>query len=110
MRACCQIVILAIVALFTTSLRAPSLPSLDLGQESEEQVTAYRATTPPLLSPARHGRSFEGARKAPFLAILPSCPVLFLPLSFCCALSPLADQLRSLPALPRTSRGPPSLS
>lgn len=102
--------ILAIVALFTTGLRAPSLPSLDLGQASAEQVTAYRATALPVLSSARHGRSLEAARKAPFLAVLPCGPTLSLALSFCCTLPSLADELRPLPALTRTSRGPPSLT
>lgn len=101
---------MAIIALFTAGLRPVSLPSHDLGQDSEEQITAYCATAPPVLSPARHGRLLDTARKAPFLAVLPCCPALSLTLSSSCALAPLSDQLRSLPALPRTSRGPPAFT
>jgi len=107
MRACWRSVILAIAALFTTGLRAPSLPLLDAGQDSDEQVTAYRATAPPVLAPARHGRSLESARKTPFLAVLPCCPELSLALAFYFTLVPFSEQRCSPPALPRTSRGPP---
>lgn len=107
MRGRWKTVILAIVALLTTGLRAPSLSLIDAGQDSDEQVTAYRATAPPVLSPARHGRSLESARKTPLLAVLPSCPALSLSLAFYCTLVPFAEQRGSQRALPRTSRGPP---
>jgi hypothetical protein len=110
MRATFRIVILAIVALFTTSLRAPSLPTLDLGQDAEEQISSYRSPAQPALSPVRHGRSLEASRQIPLLAVLPSCPRLTPALSFCCALPPLFDRLHTLLALPRSSRGPPVLT
>lgn len=108
MRAGWRVVILAIVALFTTGLRAPSWSLLDAGQASDAQVTAYRATAPPVLAPARPGRSIESARKAPFLAVLPCCPELSPALAFCDNLVLRSEQHGSLPALPRTSRGPPA--
>ena len=105
-----KMVTLAIIALFTISLRAPLLPALEPGPDSAEQVTAYRAAALPALAPARPGRSLEGARKVLFLALLPCCPALPSPLSVCATLAPLTDQLRSLPVLPRTSRGPPAFT
>lgn len=110
MRACSTAVILAILALFTAGLRAPSLPSLEPGHDSEAQLTAYRAAALPALAPARHGAAPEAARKAPCLAILPCCPIWSLTLSFCGELTLLAERPRSRADIPRTSRGPPSLT
>jgi len=110
MRACSTAVILAIIALFTAGLRAPSLPSLETGHDAEAQVTAYRATALPALAPARHGPAPEAARKAPCLAILPCCPIWALTFSLCGEPTRLAERPRSRADIPRTSRGPPSFT
>jgi hypothetical protein len=107
MRAYARVVILAIVALFTAGLRAPSLPRLESGS-TEDQVSAYRGDALPALSPSRHGRAPETARKAPLLAVLPSLPLLLPTPCSCIEPSPPAQLLRSRPELCRTSRGPPS--
>ena len=108
MRAGLRIVILAIIALFTTVLRAPSLLTLDLGQDGGAELSAYRTPAQPALSPARHGRAFEAARKAPLLAVLPSCPALLPSFSVCTSQSSFVELVYTLPILPRSSRGPPA--
>lgn len=108
MRVCSTIVTLAILAVFTTGLRAPSLPTFNSAQDAEQEVTAYRAAEPPALSPARQGRSMEAARKAPLVAVLPGRLFLCPTRSEFAAQAPLAGELGTLPPSPRTSRGPPA--
>ncbi len=105
-----KLVTLAILALFTSGLRAPSLPSLEPGSDGEEQVTAYRPASLPALAPARHSRGLEAARKAPFLAVLSCAPLLGPSLSYGETLDARVEQPRTRPLSPRTSRGPPAIA
>lgn len=107
MRVCSTIVTLAILAMFTTGLRAPSLPTLNSAHDGEEQVSAYRSAEAPVLSPARHGRSVEASRKAPLVAVLPGRLFLSPTRSDFAVQTPLKSELGALPLSPRTSRGPP---
>ena len=112
MRACSRIVTLAIIALIAMGGRAYAFfPPLQLGQSSEEQLTNDRADSTPALAAARPVRTTEpGTRKAPCLAVLPGLPLLPPTLSYRAELVLPLERLRSLPLLPRTSRGPPFLT
>ena len=106
MRAWPKIVMLAIVACIALGLRPPSLPSPV--HDRDERVTSS-PDAPAAIGTFRQGRSPEGARKAPLVAVLPGCPHLERPLSFRHTPAPLVLPLFAPSVRPRSSRGPPAL-
>lgn len=109
MRAWPKIVMLAIVACITLGLRPPALPSPAAAHDSDERVTSS-PDAPAAIGTFRQGRTPEGARKAPLLAVLPGCLRLERPLSFRHTPAQLVLPLFAPSVRPRSSRGPPALA
>ena len=108
MRSWPKIVMLAILACILSGLRPPALPSLPAAPDTDERITVGQGS-PAALCSFRAGRPPEAARKAPLLAVLPSCPCLDQPVRY----SRVAERPRCSVSAPllqsRSARGPPAL-
>lgn len=108
MRSWPKIVMLAILACILSGLRPPTLSSLPAAPDTDERIAVGQGS-PAALCSFRAGRPPEAARKAPLLAVLPSCPCL----DQLVRSSQVTEQPRYSVFEPllrsRSSRGPPAL-